>query len=116
MTESEISEEDIPDVPKWVLGIVLAVRMIGGLVIAAGALYVVSLFTQIPFYPQIESVTITRELLVWIGAVAVIEFVVIGVFFYPLVYSSWLVASLFYKPLRDSLIEEWNKDRGNETA
>lgn len=49
MTESEISEEDIPDVPKWVLGIVLAVRMIGGLVIAAGALYVVSLFTQIPF-------------------------------------------------------------------
>lgn len=118
MVNSDTSpEDDIPDVPKWVIGIVLGVRVGVGLAISVGVLYIVTLFTSLPFFPMIDPNSMfTIEVLTWIGVLGVIEFAVIGVLFYPLVFLSWLVASLFHKPLRDSLRAEWEKEQSKETA
>lgn len=116
MGEYNISEDNIPDVPRWVLSIVVGVRVIGGLLLTVAFLYVISMFTSVPLFPPVGESLLSESTLVWLGVVALIELVVVIVFFYPLMILSWLVATIFYKPLRDSLRTELDKEDDSETA
>lgn len=116
MTDTELVDEDIPDVPQWVIHIVVATRLGLGIFLSVGILYLVTAFSSISFLPPLTDPLLSIALIKWFVVVALIEIGVIVVSFKFLMVASWMVASLFYKPLRDSLRAELDKDEPNETA
>lgn len=105
-------EEDVTDVPSWVIKFVLSVRLVVVGVACLAAFYGLTELTSLSLLPPVGAV-ISMPVLRWFGIMVLVEFIVIGIAFYPAMIISWLSAAVVYKPLRDDLMADFREELEN---
>lgn len=102
----DIEDTALPeDLPWWVAHIVVWTRVLSMGAVVMGVMYVLSVFTYLPVFPSMEF--LAGPFLDWWVVFLVVTVIVMPVLFFPSVALSWLIAAIFYRPLREGLIEEW---------
>lgn len=101
--EMEKEDRETPDLPKWVIGVVVVSRMVYSAVTALGIVSVVWYYINGEWFPELIGDPVGT--VVWVAILAVVGFVVIGAGFWLWVALSWLTGALVYKPLRDDMRE-----------